>query len=185
VATGAAALALARPANSAELMRGPHPFLKENQMDVSGGVASAAGAAIGGLRVQAGYGYQLVGSLWLGMHIGIVDGTDAPIDDAPCASCGRTFDVMAGLAYRLQTNLPIVPYGKLDGGFLFVFPDGYTSRAGVGVRPAVGARYFLFDWLGFGLELGGVVGLVGRDDVRGRGAGFGSLDATLGVEWQF
>ncbi len=45
-------------------------------LSVSGGITAASGGAVGGIRGYINYGYELRGSLWLDLHIGMVDGDD-------------------------------------------------------------------------------------------------------------
>jgi hypothetical protein len=167
------------------LLRGPHPFLKPNALQLAGGFNAASGGGIGGLKLQGAFEYELVGSLWLNLHVGFVDGSDKPVDGRACATCGQMADTMAGLSYRLRMEVPVVLTGTLAGGFLFVFPDQYGSAMGMGVRGALSGRYFLYDWLGFGLELGTTVGFVSHEEASGLSRGLASLDALAGVEVQF
>ena len=176
----------AAPANAVEgLLRGPHPFLKENAVIVGTGLAAAAGGTPGGLKLKAAFEYELVGSLWLSLQLGLIDGSDQPFDRRPCPSCGRSADTMVGLTYRLRMDVPIILSGTLAAGFVFVFPDASASAMGMGARPAVSARYFLFDWLGFGLELGALLGYASHDTASGLSRTLASLDALLAVEVQF
>jgi hypothetical protein len=166
-------------------LRGPHPFLKPNALQISGGYSAVSGGAIGGLKLKTAFEYELLGSLWLNLHVSFVDGTDKPIDARACNSCGRMADAMGGLSYRLRMPVPVIVTGTLSGGFLFVFPDEYASAMGVGARAAVAARYYFFDWLGFGLELANTVGFVSHEKASGLSRGLAILDALAGVEIQF
>lgn len=166
-------------------LRGPHPFLKSNALQISGGFSTISGSGIGGLKLKTAFEYELLGSLWLNLHVSFVDGSDKPIDGRACASCGRMADAMGGLSYRLRMPVPIIVTGTVSGGFLFVFPDEYASAMGVGARAAVAARYYFFDWLGFGVELANTVGIVSHENASGLSRGLASLDALAGVEIQF
>lgn len=167
------------------VLRGPHPFLKPNALQLAGGFNAASGGSIGGLKLQGAFEYELVGSLWLNLHVGFVDGSDKPVDGRACATCGQMADTMAGLSYRLRMDVPVLLTGTLAGGFLFVFPDQYSAAMGLGVRGAVAGRYYLYDWLGFGLEIGTTVGFVSHEKASGLSRGLASLDALAGVEVQF
>lgn len=167
------------------LLRGPHPFLKENALVIAGGYSAATGGMMGGFKVKGAYEYELVGSLWLNLQINFVNGSDQPLDRRPCASCGSAADAMAGLSYRLRMDVPIILAGTLAGGFLFVFPDQFTSAMGLGVRPSISARYYLYDWFGMGVELGGLLGFASHDAASGLSRGLASLEALVGVEIQF
>jgi len=168
-------------ARAEDILRGPHPFVKENSLSLSGGLTAASGAAVGGTRLHLNYGYQLAGSVWLDIHAGIVDGDPDPPGAAVCASCGTSADVLGGIAYRLRMNIPVVPYAKLSAGVVYLFPGQGENTAGLLARPAVGGKYFLYDWLGFGLELATGIGFVSAGSSRT----VASLDLSVGAEWQF
>ncbi|MDX2019152.1 MAG: hypothetical protein SF187_02855 [Deltaproteobacteria bacterium] len=179
-----AAAAATGPADGG-LLRGPHPFLKPNALQLAGGFHAASGGGIGGLKLKAAFEYELVGSLWLNLHVGFVDGSDKPVDGRACATCGQMADTMGGLSYRLRMDVPVILTGTLAGGFLFVFPDQYSAAMGLGVRGSISGRYYLYDWLGFGLEIGTTVGFASHEKASGLSRGLASLDALVGVEVQF
>lgn len=168
-----------------ELLRGPHPFLKENALIVGGGYAASTGGMVGGLKLKGAFEYELVGSLWLNLQFNFVDGSDRPLDGRLCTSCGRAADAMAGLSYRLQMDVPVILSGTLAGGFVFVFPDRAASAMGLGLRPSVAGRYYVYDWLGFGLEMGALLGFASHESGSGLSRGLASLEAVLNVEVQF
>jgi hypothetical protein len=178
----------ARPAWGEEpLLRGPHPFVKDNHLSLEAGYGVAND--FHGVRAAVSYGYELAGSLWLDLHLDLVDGSSAPpISDPPCTGCAEvsTFaDVMAGLRYKLRTEIPLVPYGAAAVGPAFVFSRGARGAMGIAVRGAVGARYFLYEWLGFGVELGALLGGVAADADAGLESTLFMVDFGLGAEVQF
>ena len=177
------------PAHAAEAdngwLRGPHPFLKENALQFGGGYAASRGGGISGLKLQGAFEYELVGSLWLSLHVGFIDGSDKPRDARACATCGQMADAMGGISYRLRMDVPVVLAGTLTGGFVFVFPDQYAAAMGLGVRPAVSARYYFYDWLGFGLQIASTLAFVSHERASGLSRGLASIDALVGVEVQF
>ena len=180
-----AEIAFAADAVDPGLLRGPHPFLKTNALQLAGGFNAATGGSIGGMRLQAAFEYELVGSLWLNLQVGFIDGSDKPTDGRACATCGQMADTMGGLSYRLRMEVPVILTGTLAGGFLFVFPDQYSAAMGLGVRGAISGRYYLYDWLGFGLELGSTFGFVSHEKASGLSRGLASLHALVGAEVQF
>lgn len=181
----AAATPFARAETPDEILRGPHPFLKENTLAISAGLSAASGDAVSGVRVQLAYGYELIGSLWLDLHAAAIDGSDVPVDQNPCSRCGTSAEVMGGVSYRLRMNVPVIPYAKVSVGLLYAFPDQGVGAMGLGVRPVLGARYYLYEWLGFGVEIGATLGFVNHDDVSGLSNGIGTMDVSLGAEYQF
>jgi hypothetical protein len=49
----------------------------------------------------------------------------------------------------------------------------------------VGARYFLYEWLGLGLEIGGLLGAAAVDEAVGLESSLLMLDFGVGAEVQF
>jgi hypothetical protein len=188
-----AALALvviAAPARAPaeELLQGPHPFRKDNELDVQGGYGTGNG--FGGIRAGIGYGYQAAGSVWFDLRVDLIDArgesSREPLDcTAPCAKVSKYTHVMAGVKYKLRTNLPIIPYAGVAAGPMYLFNRGAGASFGLGAHGSVGARYFLYDWLGFGLELGATVGGASVPQVPGLESGLRILDIAAGAEVQF
>ncbi len=157
-----------------ELLRGPFPFLNENELSVHAGYAVGLGQAPSGTRAQVDYGLALQRGPWVDIQMGMVAGHCA----GDCgAEGGKSVDVLAGLKWKFQTSVPVVPYGKLAVGPVFLFPDDASNTAGFLVRGAVGAHYFFNHWLGLGAEISGATGYAS--------GALGSLDFTLGAEFQF
>jgi hypothetical protein len=183
------AVGWAAPAQAAEpLLRGPHPFLKDNELSLEGGYGVAND--FHGLRAAVSYGYELAGSLWLDLRLDLVDSSAGPpvVTDPPCAGCAEVAmfaDVMAGLAYKLRTEIPLVPYGAAAVGPVFLFNRGARGAMGIAVRVSAGARYFLYDWLGLGLELGALAGGAAVDEAAGLESSLLMVDFGLGAEVQF
>jgi hypothetical protein len=172
------------------MLRGPHPFLKDNELTLLGGYGVANGFS--GVRAALAYGYQLAGSTWLDLRLDVVDAATGPDhtgpEGAPCSTCAtvQTFAaVQAGLKYKLRTEIPIVPYGSVVAGPMFLFHAGADGAIGIGLRASVGARYFLYDWLGFGLELGTFLGGAMVDEAAGLDASLRMVDIGLGADVQF
>lgn len=179
-----------RAARADDFLHGPHPFLKDNELVVEAALMNAN--FYGAFRAALSYGYQAYGGLWLDLRLGLQDVGSAPDALQPtfkCSSCtaalNSAVEVMAGVTYRLRMNVPVVPYVKLSTGPMYFFPTGEESTLGFGIRPAVGARYYLYDWLGFGAELGFMTGWTGLPHGNGLYRTVSVLDAGLGVAVQF
>jgi hypothetical protein len=140
LATAAAAdrAIFARPAS---LPQGQRPV---------GGRRLRVGSGFTASRRRVDYGYQIAGSLWLDLRFDMIDATTG--QERPCA--GRnvaTFtDVLGGIRYKLQTDIPLVPYAGRCSGRCSCSTDGAAGAFGVALRVSVGAKYFLYEWLGLG-----------------------------------
>jgi hypothetical protein len=168
-----------------ELLRGPHPFLKDNELTLHAGYSAGLGDNVRGLRVQGDYLNRLAQTVWLDLQIGIVSGSCRANQTACGSGGGNAVDILGGAAWKFQTNLPIVPYAKAALGPIFLFPDGTRSAAGFLVRGAVGAHYFLYDWFGVGAEFAGSWGVAFfSSDSHGTGS-LGSVDMKMSVALQF
>jgi hypothetical protein len=171
------------------LLRGPHPFRSENVLTGSAGYGVAN--QFHGLRAGVGFGYELAGSLWFDLHLDVIDaesGNAAERIFPPCTTCGKvdTFaSVLGGLAYRLRANVPVIPYAALTAGPIYLFNRNARGAIGMAVRSSVGARYYLYEWLGFGLELAGLVGSAALDESAGMSTTVAIFDLGLSAEFQF
>jgi hypothetical protein len=171
-------------------LRGPHPFRSENAL--TGMAGFGVGNQFHGLRAGVGFGYELAGSLWFDLHLDVIDATGGNaaerVTTAPCTGCGKvdTFaSVLGGLSYRLRANIPVIPYGAVTAGPVYLFNRNTQGAVGMAVRTAVGARYYLYDWLGFGLELAGLFGGAVVDDSSGLSSNLALFDMGLSAEFQF
>jgi hypothetical protein len=183
----ASAAAAAPPAST--LLRGPHPFRAENVLTATGGFAVTN--QFNGVRAGVGYGYQLAGSLWFDLRADLFDGEKgppSPIVPFPCPGCAKVTKmatVMGGMAYRLRAQIPLIPYAAVDAGPVFLFAKGARGAVGIAVRAAAGARYYLYDWLGVGLEAGGLLGGAVVDEATGLSSTLALFDLGLSAEFQF
>ena len=168
-----------------ELLRGPHPFIKDNELALHVGYGAGLGDTMRGLRVQGDYLNRLARTAWLDIQMGIVSGS-CQTDPTACESGGgNAVDILGGVAWKFQTNLPIVPYVKAAVGPIFLFPSGTRSAAGFLARGGVGAHYFLYDWFGVGAEVTGSWGVAFFAADSHRTGALGSVDMNLGVALQF
>ena len=181
-----AAVAAADDAGS-PLLRGPYPFALDNDLALDGGFAQANGWR--GTRASVSYGYALAGSLWLALQVDMVGTSERiPRQPADCAACGEVrsyFDVLAGLKYKLRTPIPLIPYAAAVAGPVFLFHERARGAMGIAVRTAVGARYFLYEWFGVGLELGGLLGAAAVDEAAGLDSPLRMVDINLGAQVHF
>jgi hypothetical protein len=168
-------------------LRGPHPFRKDNALSLGAGYGLASDFR--GVSAAVGYGYQLAGSLWLDLRFDLLDAAnELPRPSLPCEGCAEvaTFaDVLAGLRYKLQTDIPLVPYFGAVVGPVFLFNHGADGAVGVALRASAGAKYFLYEWLGLGLELGLMIGGALVDETAGLSGFVRMVDLGLGAEVQF
>ena len=185
LAFGLVGLATSAARAEEELLRGPHPFIKDNELGLHAGYSAGLGDNMRGLRVQGDYLNRLAQTAWLDIQMGIVSGS-CHADQTVCASGGgNAVDILGGAAWKFQTNLPIVPYAKAAAGPIFLFPDGTRSAAGFLVRGGLGAHYFLYDWFGVGAEVTGSWGAAFFAADSHRTGSLGSVDMNLGVALQF
>ena len=185
----AAAVLAGTPARAAvdePFLRGPHPFRMDNALSLAAGYGIASG--FHGLSVALDYGYQIAGSLWFDLRFDLLDASGDLPPSPTCVACAEvaTFaDVMAGLRYKLQTDIPLVPYGSAVVGPVFLFHTGAQGAFGLALRASIGAKYFLFDWFGLGAELGLVLGGSVVDEAAGLSSALRLIDLGLGAEVQF
>jgi len=168
-----------------ELLRGPHPFIKDNELTIHAGYSAGLGDNMRGLRVQGDYLNRLAQTLWLDIQMGVVSGSCRSNQTVCTNGSGNGVDILGGAAWKFQTNVPIVPYAKVAMGPIFLFPDNTRSAWGLLVRGGFGAHYFLYDWFGVGAEFTGAWGVAFFDADSHRTGSLGSVDINLGVALQF
>lgn len=177
---------LSGPAWAQELLRGPHPFLRDNELSVHGGYTLGIGDTFGGPKAALDYGYRIDGGLWLDLGLSLVAGICRPrVGEAGCARDGDQVEVLAGIKYKLRMNVPVVPYGKLQAGPAYLFPDESRSAFGFVLRGGIGAKYFPYDWIGVGPELTFGVGHAGYEADGPLARTLAGADLLLGAELQF
>ena len=181
-----ALFAAALPARAEEeLLRGPHPFIKNDELALHAGFSGGLGDNVSGLRLQGDYSYRLGQVTWFDVQMGVVSGSCRTQEIACSDGTGNSVDVVAGAAWKFQTRLPLVAQVRVDGGPLFLFPDSARSSMGFIFRGGAGLHYFLYDWFGLGGEIAGAWGMgFFRASPRHTG-NLGSVEATLGVTLQF
>jgi hypothetical protein len=167
------------------VLAGPHPFLKENAVSLQYLIGNGLGDSWSGTGVGLGYGYKLSGPVWLDLQINFRGATCSFFTGHCPPYRGNAGEVMAGVAWRFRTDIPVVPYARAAAGMLYLFPEAGENVAGVGARAGFGAKYYVFDWFGFSLE--GALSLghgFFAADYRGTRA-HAVGDVAMGVEAQF
>ena len=166
------------------ILTGPHPFLNENALDARFLLGSGLGDSFSGRGVSIGYGYLLRRPLWLDLQINYRVSGCAPFD--PCgAHTGDDVELLAGVTWRFRTDIPVVPFVRGDAGLVYLYPNGARSAVGLAARGAAGLHYFVFDWLGFGIEVALSVGHGFFAQTYPASHTYAVLDTAFGVEYQF
>jgi hypothetical protein len=172
------------------LLHGPHPFLRDNELSIHILVAEGQGDSLSGAKLALDYGYKLSsGSMpvWLNLEINVEHGGCAPMPgSAVCGTdTGDVVETLAGAKWKFATPLPLVPFVKAAAGLVFAFPNGASDAPGLAVRAAGGVNYFFFDWLGLGVEVGVSLGRIDYDATFAGSHTYSVLDLGGGLEFQF
>lgn len=192
--TAAAAAALAWPVAARaddNLLHGPHPFLRDNQLSLHVLVGDGINDTVSGAKLALDYGYKMTGGVvapvWLDLQINYEHaGCNAASTNGVCGSnTGDLVETLAGARWTFATPIPLVPFLQSGIGLLFAFPNGASDAVGFGVRAVGGANYFFFDWLGLGAEVGVSLGRIGYDSTFSGSHNYATLDFGGGVEFQF
>ncbi|HVZ70968.1 MAG TPA: hypothetical protein VHJ20_01225 [Polyangia bacterium] len=176
-------VALASPARADEnMLRGPHPFLKSNELSAHILLAGGGGSTPGGTKLAVDYGYKLAPPLWFDVALNYQHSTCHEQSGATTCSqaTGDVWETLAGVKLKFATAIPVVPFVKAMAGFAFEFPDGRYNGGGIAGRVGGGANYFFYDWLGLGVELGVSFGYLSTNPT-----GYSVIDFGGGLEFQF
>jgi hypothetical protein len=182
VLVAAVGLAPGRARADENVLRGPHPFLKDNELAAHVQIVAGLGGTPGGTKVAADYGYKLTGPAWLNLELNF---QRAPCHSPSAASTcdepsGSVFETLAGVKLKWATPIPLVPYVKGAVGLAYAFPNGAGNTLGFAARGGAGAAWFIFDWLGFGAEFGYSVGSMSTGT-----SSYSEIDFGGGLEFQF
>jgi len=184
----AAAAMRAAPARAAEVMlRGPHPFLKDNEVSARLLFADGIGSAPTGTKIALEYAYKAAHPLWADIQLNLQHGgcQSAPAQ-APCGvDSGDVVETLGGIKWKWATTIPLVPFVDGLAGMVFVFPDSAQSALGFTARVAGGASYYFFDWLGVGAQAGFSLGRVSYTSSFPGSPTYSVFDIGGGVELQF
>jgi hypothetical protein len=164
------------------MLRGPHPFLKDNELAAHMQLVAGVGNTPGGTKIIAEYGYKLGTPVWLNVQVNYQNATCRSQSGTNMCNqpTGSVFETLAGIKLKWATPIPLVPYVKGGVGLAYAFPDGVANTMGVAARGGAGAAWFFFDWLGVGGEFGYSVGSMSL-----AGQAYSELDFGGGVEFQF
>jgi hypothetical protein len=185
LAAAALLVALTAPPARADsqLLHGPFPFLKDNEVSAHYLLAAGVGDSWSGDKVGLSYDYRLGGPIWLDLELNLQTGHCRFAGS--CANTGDVYETMVGGKWMFRTALPLVPYAKAAAGLLYLFPDEATSAVGLAVRGGGGVNYFFFDWLGFGVEANVSLGGGFFDATYTASHGYYIFDFGGGVAAQF
>ena len=187
-----ALLCVSAPARADEnLLHGPHPFLKENDLSAHVLIANGLGSSMSGAKLAFDYGYRVTsGPYALGIDLSLNLQQAACTQTGTQGLCGpdtgTLFETLAGARWKFRTPIPLVPFVSAQGGIVFSFPNGADAAAGPMARVVGGANYFFFDWLGLGAAAGFSLGYLDYDSTFTGGTHeYAVFDVGGGVEFQF
>lgn len=173
------------PASTEEnVLRGPHPFLKDNELSAHLLLAEGLGDSWSGTKLGLDYGYRLSAPVWLNLELNIQKGA-CSLTPGQCIRSGSVVETLAGGKWKFATQTPLVPYFKAATGLIYLFPEEARSAVGIAIRGGGGLNYFVFDWLGFGVEVNLSLGHGFFDSSYMAGHGYAIIDIGGGVEFQF
>jgi hypothetical protein len=181
------AAALATPSRAAAenlVLSGPPPMLNENSVSLHLVSGDGLGGSFSGRGFALGYGYRLQGPLWLDLQM-TWRASACSLLRSCSDTAGDSAELVAGLTWRFRTDIPLVPYVRGAMGLVYLYPDHFKNAMGVMVRAGGGLRYFIYDWLGFGAELGMSLGHANFDDDYTGNNVYRVVDLAAGVEFQF
>jgi hypothetical protein len=172
------------------LLRGPHPFRRENQISAHMLLASGRGDTMNGTKLALGYDFKLTDGwtpLWLDLGLNLQHRSCSQSSTAgPCLpNTGDMFETFGGVKWMFATPIPLVPYAGAVGGLVFAFPNGASAAAGLMIRAVGGANYFFFDWLGLGAQVGYSLGSLNYDSTFMGSHTYAVLDIGGGLVFQF
>jgi hypothetical protein len=171
------------------LLRGPHPFRKDNQISAHVLVASGRGDTMSGTKLGFDYNYKLTSSwipLWLDLGLNAQHAACNPSQTAACGSnTGDVFETFGGVRWMFATPFPLVPFLGAVAGLSFAFPNGASAANGLMIRAVGGANYFFFEWLGLGGQVGYSLGSLNYDSTFAGSHTYAVLDLGGGLIFQF
>jgi hypothetical protein len=171
------------------LLHGPHPFRKDNQISAHVLVASGRADTMSGTKLAFDYNYKLTSGwipLWLDLGLNAQHAACNPTPTSPCTpSTGDLFETYAGVRWMFATPFPVVPFLGAVGGLGFAFPNGASAANGFMIRAVGGANYFFFEWLGLGAQVGYSLGSFNYDSTFTGSHTYAVLDLGGGLIFQF
>lgn len=184
-------VAAAGPTRADEnLLRGPFPFRKDNQVSAHVLIGTGQGDTMSGTKLAFDYNYKLTGGLiplWLDLGVNAqLGGCRGTTSAGACSfNSGDVFETVGGVRWTFAPPIPLVPFVGAVGGLVFAFPNSAAAATGLVVRAVGGANYFVFDWLGGGLQVGYSLGAIGYDSTFVGSHTYAVLDIGGGVTFQF
>jgi hypothetical protein len=182
VAAALGVLAAAPARAQDNMLRGPHPFLKDNELSAHVLLAAGGAETPGGTKIATDYGYKLVGPAWLDLQLNYQHAachSQSGGDDCD-APAGSIFETLVGVKLKWPTAIPVVPFAKAGVGLAYAFPRRGADGFGPAARIGGGANYFFFDWLGLGAEIA-----VSAGHLSTTNSSYSLLDFGGGIELQF
>lgn len=164
------------------MLRGPHPFRKDNELSAHMLLSAGGDNTPNGGKLALDYGYKLQGPVWLNLQLSSQRAAcRSQSGVGTCAGpAGTVYETLAGVKLKWPTAIPIVPFVKAAAGLAFSFPDGLSNGWGLAGRVGGGANYFFFDWLGLGIEVGFSAGYLTTAKPA-----YSVFDVGGGLEFQF
>ena len=190
VALAAGALAAAPARADENVLHGPHPFLRENELAAHVLIAKGYNDTPGGAKLALDYGYKVTGGsipTWLALAVNIQrSGCSTGGTSGSCGpQGGSVFETLGGLRWQFATPIPLVPYVGAAVGVVYSFPEAGHAAAGFTVRVVGGANYFFFDWFALGGQVGVSLGHLNYDSTVPGSHTYSVLDLGGGAEFMF
>ena len=188
----AAIAAAAGPARADEnLLRGPFPFRKDNQVSAHVLIGTGQGDTMSGTKLAFDYNYKLTGGfipLWLDLGVNAqLGGCNATTAAAACSSnTGDVFETVGGVRWTFAPPIPLVPYMGAVGGLVFAFPNSARGgdRRAWSARWAAPTTSCSTGWAA-ALQVGYSLGAIGYDSTFVGSHTYAVLDIGGGVVFQF
>ena len=144
VALAAGALAAAPARADENVLHGPHPFLRENELAAHVLIAKGYNDTPGGAKLALDYGYKVTGGsipTWLALAVNIQrSGCSTGGTSGSCGpQGGSVFETLGGLRWQFATPIPLVPYVGAAVGVVYSFPEAGHAAAGFTARVVGGA----------------------------------------------
>src|SRR5262245_9452955 len=173
-----------------DLLHGPHPFRRDNDISAHVLFANGRGDAMSGTKLAFDYGYKLTSGwipLWLtvGLHVQHNACNQVPSGQTCPQDTGDVFETLGGVKWTFATPIPLVPYLGAVGGLVFAFPNGASAAAGPMLRAIGGVSYYIFDWFGLSGQVGYSLGSLNYDSTFTGSHTYAVLDIGGGITFQF
>lgn len=175
--------ALGAATDGDNMLRGPHPFRRDNELSAHVLIAAGGANTPNGGKLGLDYGYKLRGPVWLNLQFNSQRaGCTTQSGGTPRCSepAGQVYETIVGAKLKWATAIPLVPFVKGGVGLAYAFPVGASNGLGFAARAGGGVNYFFFDWLGLGLEIGFSLG-----SLTTASSSYSVMDFGGGVEFMF